>query len=419
MLITAALVMFLLLGFIGVGLDFGRLFVIKTELQTAMDSCALAAAQELDAQSDALVRARNAGKNASDLNRVDFQSSTWAGLGLLDANTEISFRDSSYTATTTPSAAIYAQCQHTHTGAPSWLLHALGAFGGTGALAATTHNVSASAVATRGSAQSTCPVPIALRPKTAGAAGPNYGYTPGEWVTLLTKNDTGANGYMGWANLDGSNSASNTALEMAGGYCGVSVGTGLGTPGVQSSIVDDWNWRFGIYKNNQHPYDANAQPDRSGYVYTNKTWPSQNSAYSGATPAGAPVGAANFQTMRANRANCILSTTVNGQSLASCETLTGISLQSFQSLIEGGTASTTGHQRWGGNRRIVLVPVTNGFPGSVQDFVCMLMLQPLTNGLPNDVQLEFIGNASTAGSPCVASGVPGGSAGPLVPVLVR
>jgi Flp pilus assembly protein TadG len=422
MLFTVAFTMFLLLGIIGISIDLSRLFVIKSELQTAMDSCALAAAQELDAQSDALTRARNAGKSAADLNRVQFQDSTWAGLGLLDKNTEITFRAADYTATTTPGAARYAQCEHTQTGVGTWLLQALGRFSGNhadnAALGATTRNVHALAVATRGSAQSTCPLPLALRAKTAGAPGPNYGYTPGEWITLLTKNDTGAPGYMGWANLDGSSSASETVNEM-NGYCGVTVGTTLGTPGVQSSIVDNWNWRFGIYKNNQHPYDTNMQPDRTGYIYDANTWPSQSNAYSGSTPAGAPPGAANFQTMRTNRANCILSTTVNNQSLASCQTLTGITLNSFKDLIEGGTSSTTGHQRYGGNRRIVLVPVTNSYPGSVADFACMLMLQPLTTGLNVNVQLEFIGNAAAVGSPCATSGLPGGVAGPLVPVLVR
>jgi hypothetical protein len=203
------------------------------------------------------------------------------------------------------------------------------------------------------------------------------------------------------------------------GFCGVTVGTNLGTPGVQSSIVDNWNWRFGIYKNNQHPYDQYMQPDRSGYIYNATTWPSQSNAYSGATPAGAPAGAVNFQTARASRMNCVNTTTVSNQSLSDCEALTGIDLNSFKDLLEGGTSSTTGHQRYGGNRRIVLVPVTNGYPGSVQDYVCMLMLQPLSPGLPNDVQLEFIGNAAAVGSPCTVSGLPGGVAGPLVPVLVR
>jgi Flp pilus assembly protein TadG len=424
MLITAALVTMLLLGFIGSALDFGRLFVIRTELQTAMDGCALAAAQELDGTADAIVRARSAGKSAADANRVDFQSAAWASLGLLDAATGITFRDSGYGATAAPASARYAQCEHTHAGVATWLMHALGAFGGNAALGVNTRNVHALAVATKGSAQSTCPLPIALRPKTPGAAAPNFGYTPGEWVTLLTKNDTGANGYMGWANLDGTNSASNTTAEM-NGWCGVTIGTNLGTPGVQSSIVDNWNWRFGIYKNNQHPYDPFMQPDRSGYIYNDKTWPRRTpgevarNAYSGTRPTTAPATAANFATMRANRANCIVSTTVGSQSLGQCSTLTGINFNSFKDLIEGGTSSTTGHQRWGGNRRVVLVPVTLSYPGSVSDYACMLMLQPLANGLPNDVQLEFIGNAAAVGSPCAASGLPGGTAGPLVPVLVR
>jgi hypothetical protein len=418
MLVTAALATLLLLGFIGAALDFGRLFVIRGELQTAMDSCALSAAQELDGLGDAITRARNAGKSAADTNRVDFQSASWAGRGLIDAATQITFRDAAYNITATAAAARYAQCEHTQAGTNTWLLQALGAFGGNAALAANTRDVHALAVATKGSAQTACPVPIALRPKVAGAAAPNFGYVPGEWITLLTKNDTGAPGYAGWANLDGTNSASNTTAEM-NGYCGVAIGTNLGTPGVQSSIVDNWNWRFGIYKNGQHPYDANMQPDRSGYVYTAATWPSQSNAWAGARPAGAPATAANFQAMRANRANCIVSTTVTSQSVGACATLTGINLNSFKDLIEGGTASTTGHQRWGASRRIVLVPVTRSYPGSVADYACMLMLQPLTNGLPNDVKLEFIGNAAAVGSPCAAGGLPGGVAGPLVPVLVR
>jgi hypothetical protein len=418
MLVTAGLVTVLLLGFIGAALDFSRLFVIRSELQTAMDGCALAAARELDGQADAIVRARNAGKSASDLNRVDFQSATWAGRGLLAAATGITFRDSGYAATALAAAARYAQCEHTVAGANTWLLQALGAFRGTPSLQAAARDVHASAVATRGSAQTTCPVPVALRPKTAGAAAPNFGYAPGEWVTLLTKNDTGANGYAGWANLDGTNSASATTAEM-NGYCGVTIGTSLGTPGVQSSIVDNWNWRFGIYKNGQHPNDGNMQPDRSGYIYSASTWPSQANAWSGSRPAGAPATAANFQAMRASRANCIVSTAVGSASVAACAALTGINLNSFKDLIEGGTASATGHQRWGGDRRVVLVPVTLSYPGSVSDYACMLLLQPLTPGLPDDVKLEFLGNASAAGSPCAASGLPGGTAGPLVPVLVR
>lgn len=414
-LITVALTMFLLLGFIGAALDFARLFVVKTELQTALDACALSAAQELDHQAGALARGTSAGITAGNANNVGFQSPTWGGLGKI-ATGDITFRDANYAATSTDTQATYAVCRHT-VPSPTWLLQALGAFGGNSALAATSRNVAARAVATRASAQTTCPLPLALRPKAGGVA-PNYGFNPGDWVTLIMTNDTGAGGYIGWANLDGTNSAANTVAEI-NGFCGVTVGTNLGTPGVQSTVVDNWNWRFGIYKNNQGPGNQYQQPDMTGYSYTTANWPTGSSAYNGPVPAGAAPGADNFVNQRLAYANCIDSTAVSGvQSVHSCETLLGVSLNGEANLLPGGTESSAGHRRYGGNRRLVLVPVTNGYPGSVQDFVCMLMLQPLSIPMQN-VQLEYIGNAAAAGSPCAASGLPGGSAGPLVPVLVR
>src|SRR3954464_14941302 len=88
-ILTVAFALLFLLGFMGIALDFGHLFVVKTELQTAMDSCALAAAQELDGASDALTRATNAGLAAGNANRANFQRGT-AGL----IATEITFSDS-------------------------------------------------------------------------------------------------------------------------------------------------------------------------------------------------------------------------------------------------------------------------------------------------------------------------------------
>jgi hypothetical protein len=51
----------------------------------------------------------------------------------------------------------------------------------------------------------------------------------------------------------------------------------------------------------------------------------------------------------------------------------------------------------------------------------MLLLQPIPSPFNKKdvVKLEYVGNASALGSPCTGSGLPGGSAGPLVPVLVR
>jgi hypothetical protein len=80
-------------------------------------------------------------------------------------------------------------------------------------------------------------------------------------------------------------------------------------------------------------------------------------------------------------------------------------------------ATSAQHQAYGADRRIVTVPIVNSSRRLI-DFACMLMLQPMTIPV-NDVQLEFLGNAGAVGSPCTTSGLAGGSAGPLVPVLVR
>jgi Flp pilus assembly protein TadG len=412
-LVTVALTMFLLLGFIGAALDVGRLFVTKTELQTAMDACALAGAQELDQQADAITRARSAGKTASDSNRVGFQQTSWGGIS---AATEITFKDSAYATTTSPANSIYVQCAHTQAGIQPWLLKALTAFSGDPQFSAT-RGATATAVATRASAQTTCPVPVVVTPKSAGAGAPNYGYTKGDWITVVEGTPT--NGYIGWANLDGSNNANETGQELDG-KCGIGLGQPLGAPvgthGTQASVFERWNSRFGIYKASAGPTDANLQPDFSGYIYTTSTWPSGRSAYDGATPAGTPAGAANFITMRQNFANCLISTSTN---LSQCETAIGSHQMpsSEKNLIPGGTGGSSQHKQYGTNRRVVLVPVTVSYPGSIAGYACMFMLQPIFKADPT--QLEYIGPASDAASPCTTAGLPGGSAGPLVPVLVR
>lgn len=419
-IVTLAMALLFLLGFMGIALDFGRLFIVKTELQTALDSCALAAANELDSQSTALTRATSAGMTAGNLNNVNLQSADWSGKGKI-VSAEITFRDSAYAATTAPGNAKYAQCQHTQAGTKMWLLHALGAFTGNTAAYPGTQNVAALAVATRGSAQTTCPLPVALKPKPGGTA-PNYGFTTGEWVTLIMAQNAAVGGEIGWANLDGSNSASETEAEL-NGSCGTRVGDKLGTPGVKTSVADVWNYRFGIYKKapNFSVDPAYEKPDFSGYAYTSKNWFNttaingnyNNNAFDG-TPDTTKSGATaeNFITKRAAFASCA----DTGTAVNSCESITGLSLNGFKNLAAPGNA-VGGHKDSGFNRRIVTVPVVDS-SSKVLDFVCMFMLQPLSIPMTN-VQLEFRGSAGALNSPCTTNGLPGGSAGPLVPVLVR
>lgn len=414
-ILMVCFLLFFLLGFVAIAFDFGRLFIVKTELQTAMDSCALAAAQELDGQPSTLVRARSAGTTAANLNRVNLQSANWDGQGQL-ADADITFKDPGYIATAAPASANYAQCAYRQVGVRMWLLHAMGAFSGDSAANPATRTVLASAVATRASAQSTCPIPVAIKPKVCCLASNNYGFLVGEWVTVLDKAGAGAAaGEMGWYNLDGSNNASETAAELAeGGHCGTRLGDKLGTPGAQTSVDRPWNHRFGVYKNSDSP--SVYHPDQTGYSYTAANWKNTlpQNAFAGTPATGSHSTAQNYVTKRAAYASLAdTGTSLKDGSLIAFGD--NNKLNSFQKLATPGAGGE--HRQYGTSRRLVIVPVING-TAHVIDFVCMFMLHPLSG--PNDpAQLEFRGLAGIPDSPCAPGGLPGGAAGPLVPVLVR
>lgn len=408
-ILTFAMMLLFLLGFAAIAMDFGRLFIVRTELQTALDSCALAAAQELDGQSTSITRAVNAGLSAGNLNNVNLQSPTWDGKSKLVAG-DVTFKNASYTTTTDPLSARYAQCQHTQPGVRTWLLPALAVVGGF----ATPNAVLGTAVATRASAQSSCPVPVGLRARTGGTP-PDYGFQVGEWVTIYGKKSGAAPGEMGWYNLDGSTNARETTNELSeGGVCGVKIGDVLGTPGAQSSVDTMWNRRFGIYKNNDGP--SVSHPDLTGYSYTDTNWKNAvpQNAFNGTKAAGSAPSADNFLVKRA----AFASFDDTGTSLTDGSNIVyGVQnkLNSFKSIATPG--STGEHAQYGYSRRLVIVPVLTT-SSAVTDFACMLMLAPMT-GPNDDVKMEYRGNASALSSPCTTNGIAGGSAGPLVPVLVR
>jgi Flp pilus assembly protein TadG len=398
-----ALALAVLLGFAGLVIDLGGMFVAKTELQSALDSCSLSAAAELDGATDALTRATSAGKTAGNANKLRYQK---AAAGIADA--DIVFSDTlsgSYSHAFAPVAnARYAKCTLTTPGVLNNFIQLVGA--------PATNAVNAVAVATRAHAQSACPVPIGLRARTGTA--PNYGYTAGEWVTMLYDPSKTSSSEMGWYNLDGSNSASETKSEMSGtGYCGSRVGDSVGTPGAQVSVDDAWNARFGIYKNKGDPSQAALRPDFTGYVYTGSNWKnaSPQNAYSGVKKAGSDATAANFLAKRA----AFASYDDTGTDVKDGDKISGLNMKGgYKDLASPGVGGE--HQAWGQSRRIVLTPVISA--GKIADFACMLMLQPIS-GPTVTIQLEYLGNAGSVSSPCTASGLPGGSAGPLVPALVR
>jgi Flp pilus assembly protein TadG len=407
-ILTFSLMLLFLIGFAAIAVDIGRLFVVRTELQTALDSCALSAAQELDGQNTSITRATNAGLAAANLNRVNLQSPDWDGQAKLAA-ADLIFRDAAYEETTSPTAAQYAECRHTQANVKTVLLQSINAFAATDF--ATANEVHGSAVATRTHAQTTCPLPIGLRPK-AGGMPPTYGYSKGEWVVLKGAGASPEPGQMGWYILEDTKRQSATVLdeEMSErAVCDVRLGRPLfeGTPGNKTALDAVWNQRFGIYKNmNKDRTDGPSvdHPDLTGYAYTDLNWGGQN-AYDGPPPPGS--SAKNYLDQRAAFAPF-------GSSVAEgAIALYGKNLLSnFHDV-----ATSAEHARYGYSRRLVIVPVV-GPSTTIADYACMLMLAPLTGGT-DDTKLEFRGNAGDADSPCTTSGMAGGTAGPLVPVLVR
>lgn len=418
-ILTVALALLFLLGFMGIALDLGHMMVVKDEMQTSMDACALAAAQELDGNADAIARARSAGKTAGDLNNVNFQSGTWGDQGKIDEDLDITFKDASYGTTTSAANAKYAQCRHSQNGIRMWLIQAMGAFAGSSDPAySSTKNVTALAVATQAGGQSACPIPTGLKRK---GPPPDYGFVPGEWITVVAGQGTAQAGEMGWYNLDGTSNANETAKELSEpGKCGITPASVLGTPGVQASVADAWNARFGIYKNaNSDPSQLGFHPDYSGYAYTLNNWPVGHSAYDGScAPSVCKVGnPANFKTKRLAFANYDDIGGTNNQAVKDGDSITGLKIQGgFNTLASHGAGGQ--HEQFGYNRRIVSVPVLDSSTGTHPDgFVCIFLLQPMPIPVTN-IKVEYLGNASDPASPCTTAGLAGGT-GPKVPVLVQ
>ena len=408
-IITVALVLLFLLGFMGIALDFGHLFVVKTELQTAMDSCSLAAAQELDRQSDALGRATRAGKAAGNLNKVNFQG---AAAAIVDE--EITFSDAlngSYSHTFSPGpvpstpnaptpdrASCRGFCRHSRHSAATTPMPETGV---------------SRRLPWRPARRRRLRVqfPVQLNPKT-GTSGPNYGYTPGEWIPSLYDEGTGstdiAPGHFGWANLldpsvGPTQSAASTKSQLLGnGTCNLVLGKTV-TPGAKSAAALQWNSRFGLYKHGGGaPSIDDAMPDLTGYSYTPTNWPSMASA------------ASDFLSKRTT--NRSYGDTVD--TISAGNTITGLGISNSYKDADMGTyaAGSRALATKGGDRRLVLAPFVTS--EKIVVFGCVLTSHPI-DGTHVTVYLEYVGNASDPASPCASLGLAGGTGGPLVPVLVQ
>lgn len=409
--ILLGLTLAVLIGFAGLAIDLGRFFIIKTELQNAMDACALSAASQLrpgQNNATALQRAVAYGRVfttggvsenplvggiAAIQNRVNFQDQT---VNVQAENITFSATlDGTYQTlgASNPNTAAFVQCSVPLADIPIFFFRVLNPL-------LNTQTVSARAVATLAPSSSACAIPLAVCRRSTGA---NFGLTIGEWLTRPTGNPgTYGTGNFGWLDFTppGGGAAELAAILEGPGQCSVEIGDEVGQQGVINSLDAAWNSRFGIYRNGQGgPQLATAAPDLTGYGYNLSNWTAGANAYSGTS-----------------------GTLLNYRSAAS-------SNEPYQFSTSGGFSNSSSgeHRTFGRSRRVAVAPVVDcgvwGNTGNttsrpdIEGWACVLMLNPLLVSSDRPI-VEFLGLSTDPGSPCATTGQPG-TFGPDVPQLVQ
>jgi hypothetical protein len=389
-----ALAAVVLIGFLGVVVDLGRLHVMKTELQNAADGCALAAAFELDGNASALTRAENAGIAVGTRNAVVFQGTpvpvTAADIRFSTTLSAAGGSNANYLtqAAGAPPDSRYVMCTLQRAGVPMTLSSILGSGAKT---------VAAQAVATLAPAQSACAIPLGVC--TKGPA-PSYGMTPGEWVSGRFDSGGGSTGSYNWIDFSppAGGQSELAALLTGSGACATSTTNPVGEAGIMgNAAAKAWNSRFGLYQNGAgNPQLNTAPPDFTGFAYTDLSWPAQ-----------------------ANALPNFLATQRPANSSYQGNATTGLDIGNA---YNAATPAQLGSG--GASRRLVVAPMVDcsGWVSSqtvpIVAYACVLMLHPI--GSPSDVvRMEYVGQAGAVGSPCATNGLAGGSFGPLVPVLVQ
>lgn len=410
--LAAVLALPLLAGFAALVVDLGRLMVSRTELQNAMDACALAAAAALNGSDDptifdmarahalALIDPARSGaepRPAASVNRVEFQRHTLRA-DSLRVEFSKALNGQPWVAATgaqtlglSPREARVARCSYQHAGVRLWLLPLLAVLGPAVPAEAA---VSASAAATLAPGQTACVLPLAVCAVPGSTAATRYGHDLGERLVAVKDPRSGyGTGNFGWLDFTppGGGTPELRGLIDGSGTCAVGTGQAVGSPGVVSALETSWNARFGLYAGSTRPQDA--PPDFTGYAY-----PSGSGHY------------ADFVARARDRAPFQGSAPGNHQVLSRSE-----------------------HAEYGQRRRVVTAAVvdcsqwTSGSANPViLDFACVLLLAPVASGggkqwsqVSETMDLEFLGLTRDPGTPCATLGLAGGSFGPPVPTLVQ
>lgn len=400
--IIVALSLLVLVGFAGLVLDLGRLYVNKSELQTAADACALAAAAELSCDAAQpgvctaahLQRAESSGKLAGERNTRDFQNNA-VSIALSDIRFSTLFApNSTYLASGSADPnSKFAMCIARATGIVPWFMGVMGAGPG---------SVSATAVATLQPSQNFCSlVPLGLCQSGAGS------YTPGQWLSSnFTTGGSGEEieGSFRWVDFTPNAGGSNEIRDQLAGtdqVCNLTIGSDIEQAGVHQGAKSAYNTRFGMYPNGANAYTAQtAPPDRTGYAYPNKA-------------PGSPV---------IDIGTSALADFLARQNAGDPFTDSEYGVSGPGGNIPGNPSGSATHLASGAERRLVTVPIVDCTAGNIVPIIsmaCVLMLNPMSNGASGTIYLEYIGLADAIDTPCHTSGTPGTSGGPFVPTLVQ
>ena len=418
--IIVAVSLAVLVGFAGLVLDLGRLYINKTELQSAADACALAAAPYLNcdpnvagscpADNSNLKKAANAGIFAAGKNRKDFQDDVVSIDGSdVRFSTALAPNSAYLTAGAANSASKYVMCIARSQGIIPWFMGVLGLSEG--------NDVNALAVATLGPGQEFCSsAPMGI---CANALTPPYGYSEGDWITLnvhtynneddIDVDELQQPKSFRWIDFDPNAGGSDEVRDRLAGkntVCGLKNGDNVREMGAKQGVKSAYNTRFGLYKNasgNEKQYSPeNAPPDYTGYAYPTN-----------------------------DKADPIV---LEGQDAYGPYLNRRLSNSPFDDKeyydedgkAWGKPASEDDYKNFGADKRLIGVPMI-ACPGPGKDtpilyMACVLMLNPMNTGAAAKEQklfLQYLGLAKDSTvAKCQTMGPPGGN-GLDVPMLVQ
>ncbi|MES2299562.1 MAG: pilus assembly protein TadG-related protein [Pseudomonadota bacterium] len=388
--VLTGMTLFIMIGMLGLVLDLGHLYVVKTEMQNAADACALSAAQELSSYNASTAdRARQAGIAAGSANLVDFQAAPAViepaditfGADLAAAPNGEPLNFSGVVGQDTH----YARCMPHGTVHKSVVMWFMGAFG-IGA-----QDIHASSIA-RQAGGGTCSVPLAVC--TDDPTASNMHFVPGDWYNGRLEAGSAVRGNYGWVRFPGQDTGTSAQSDaIAGkGMCELTnTKTVLQNSGITNGVSKAWNTRFGLYG---APFKRDEQnmldhpPDLTGWAYQNHVAGGVYGDFQARERAHTPYDPYNIVDKKGKPVD-----------------FPGTP----QPLL------TSDHATYGGQRRVLAMPVISCNAWGANDdkkvmdvvgWACSLMVAP-SQDAQGEISLEFI--ATTLDGNCGIAGASGAS----------